>query len=152
MFGTLFTAIKQGRDALTVAVDHFAEEDFAKPFSRLLDADQPKYQAYLLLLALCAVVRVDLSKSLDSGQQSQQVYDFLSKCAVALKDKRQVFSRAFLLSYKELARMVARPEEESEKTIHRLSSRVRDAPFHDLYSNICMELKSYEALKEFERR
>jgi len=95
-------------------------------------------------------VRVDLSKRLDSNTQSQHIYDFLSRCEAAIREKPMVFSRAFLLSYKELARMAARPEEESEKTVHRLNSRVRDASFHDLYSNVCMELKSYDALKEFE--
>jgi hypothetical protein len=47
--------------------------------------------------------------------------------------------------------MTLRSEEDSDKTVQRLSSRVRDASFHDLYSNICMELKTYETLKEFDQ-
>ncbi len=151
LFTTLFTAIKQGREALAVAVKKFEHEDFAKPFSRLLDADQHKYQAYLLLLALCTSQRVDLSERADTEPRSQLIFDFLSHCAAALEDRPQEFSRAFLFSYKELARITARPEEDSDKTIQRLSTRVRDASFHDLYSNICMELKSYEAIREFDQ-
>ena len=153
LFTTLFTAIKQGREALAVAVRKFENEDFAKPFSRLLDADQHKYQAYLLLLALCTSQRVNLSErtETETGPRSQLIFDFLTRCAVALEDRPQEFSRAFLFSYKELARMTARSEEDSDKTIQRLSSRVRDASFHELYSNICMELKSYEAIREFDQ-
>jgi hypothetical protein len=148
LFTTLFTAIKQGRDALAVAVKKFENEDFAKPFSRLLDADQHKYQAYLLLLALCTSQRVDLSERTEPELRSQLIFDFLTRCAAALEGERHDFSRAFLFSYKELARITARSEEDSDKTIQRLSSRVRDASFHELYSNICMELKSYEAIME----
>jgi hypothetical protein len=151
LFNTLFAAIRQGREALAVAVKNFENEEFAKPFSRLLDADQPKYQAYLLLLALCASERIDLSERLDGEPRSRLIFDFLSTCTAALTDRPDQFSRAFLFSYKELARMAARSEEDSDKTIQRLNSRVRDASFHDLYSNICMELKSYEAIKEFEQ-
>ena len=151
LFTTLFIAIKQGREALAVAARNFEYEDFAKPFSRLLDADQHKYQAYLLLLALCSSQRVDLSEHSDTEERSQIIFDFLTRCAAALQGESQEFSRAFLFSYKELARMTARSEEDSDKTIQRLSSRVRDASFHELYSNICMELKSYEAIKEFEQ-
>jgi len=151
LFHALFAAIKRGRGALTVAIKNFEHEDFAKPFSRLLDADQPKYQAYLLLLALCTSERIDLSERIDAEPRSQLIFDFLSTCTDALAERPQQFSRAFLFSYKELARMAARSEEDSDKTIQRLNSRVRDASFHDLYSNICMELKSYEAIKEFEQ-
>jgi hypothetical protein len=150
LFTTLFTAIKQGREALVVSAKSFENEDFAKPFSRLLDADQHKYQAYLLLLALCTSQRVDLSERADVDSRSRLIFDFLSRCSAALEDKPQEFSRAYLFSYKELARITARPEEDSDKIIQRLSSRVRDAPFHDLYSNICMELKSYETMREFD--
>jgi hypothetical protein len=151
LFTTLFTAIKQGREALAVAVSKFENEDFAKPFSRLLDADQHKYQAYLLLLALCTSQRVDLSEITNTESRSRLIFDFLTRCAAALEERPNEFSRAFLFSYKELARITARSEEGSDKTIQRLSSRVRDASFHELYSNICMELKSYEAIKEFDQ-
>ena len=151
LFTTLFSAIKHGRDALTIATKKFANEDFARPFSRLLDADQPKYQAYLLLLALCTSQRVDLSERTEAEQRSQLISEFLSRCATALKDRPNEFSGAFLISYKELARITARPEEDSDKIVQRLSSRVRDAPFHDLYTNICMELKVAEAMKEIEQ-
>lgn len=150
LFTTLFIAIKQGREALTVAVRNFENEDFAKPFSRLLDADQSKYQAYLLLLALCTSQRIDLSERTETELRSSLIADFLHRSKNALEEQPQEFSRAFLFSYKELARMVARSEEDSEKTVQRLNSRVRDASFHDLYANICMELKSYEAIKEFD--
>jgi AIPR protein len=151
LFTTLFTAIKQGREALAVAVKKFENEDFAKPFSRLLDADQHKYQAYLLLLALCTSQRVELSERTDIEVRSQLIFDFLTRCTVSLEEEPHQFSRAFLFSYKELARITARSEEDTDKTIQRLSSRVRDASFHELYSNICMELKSYEAIKELDQ-
>jgi hypothetical protein len=151
LFTVLFMAIKQGREALSVAAKNFENEDFAKPFSRLLDADQPKYQAYLLLLALCTSERVDLSERGEAEARSGIIADFLHRSMSVLRDGPQEFSRAFLFSYKELARMVARSEEDSDKTVQRLTSRVRDASFHDLYSNICMELKSYEAIKEFDK-
>lgn len=151
LYLTLFAAIKQGRAALAVAAKKFENEDFAKPFSRLLDADQHKYQDYLLLLALCTSQRVDLSELTDTESRSRLIFDFLTRCAAALEERAHELSRAFLFSYKELARITARSEEGSDKTIQRLSSRVRDASFHELYSNICMELKSYEAIREFDQ-
>jgi len=150
LFTTLFAAIKTGREALAVAIKHFEHEEFAKPFSRMLDADQHKYQAYLLLLALCTIQRIDLSETVDAMSRSRIVFDFLSSSAATLSNDPQGFSKAFMLSYKELARIAARSAEDSDKTIQRLNSRVRDASFRDLYSNICMELKSYEAIKEIE--
>ena len=151
LFTTLFLAIKQGRTALTIAAKKFENEDFAKPFSRLLDADQSKYQAYLLLLALCTSERVDLSEKAEAEPRSSLLAEFLTQSIDLLQERPRDFKRAFLFSYKELARTVARAEEDSEKTLQRLTSRVRDASFHELYSNICMELKSYEAIKEFDQ-
>ena len=150
LFTTLFVAIQQGRAALTTAAKKFENEDFAKPFSRLLDADQSKYQAYLLLLALCTSERVDLSEKAEAEPRSGLIAGFLAQSIELLQDRPRDFKRAFLFSYKELARTVARAEEDSEKTLQRLTSRVRVFLFDELYSNICMELKSYEAIKEFD--
>ena len=150
LFSMLFVAIKQSRVALAVAIKNFENEEFAKPFSLLLDAEQPKYQAYLLLLALCTSQRIDLSERPEIETRAALISSFIDQCTKALEENPQDFSRAFLFSYKELARIVARSAEDSDKIVQRLTSRVRDASFHDLYSNICMELKLNEAVKEFD--
>jgi len=148
LFGTLFAVIKHGREALKVAVQHFGREDYATPFSRLLDAEQPKYQAYLLLLALCANQRIDLSESADAETRSRIIYDFLSRSAMVLNESPRDFLSAYLVSYNELVRTGARAEESADKTLQRLSGRIRHSSFHELYLNICMHLQTHAAMKD----
>ncbi|MEO3854618.1 AIPR family protein [Acrocarpospora sp. B8E8] len=151
LYSVVFAAIKSGRVALDVAIKQFSSEDYAKPFSRLLDADRYKYQAYLLLLALCATLRIDLSEAAEGAARARNINAFLVNADNALVEQPKVFSRAFLFAYKELARMVARSAEEAGKTQQRLANRVKDAPFRDLYTNLCMELDSYEAAREIDQ-
>ncbi|MFI6534753.1 AIPR family protein [Nonomuraea sp. NPDC050547] len=151
LYSVLFTAIRSGRVALDRAIKQFASEDYAKPFSRLLDADRYKYQAYLLLLALCATLRIDLSEPSEGTARARRIREFLDKADQTLTDQPKRFSRAYLFAYKELARMVARSAEEAERTQQRLSGRVKDAPFRDLYTNLCMELDSYDVAREIDQ-
>lgn len=151
LYSTLFTTIKHGRIALEAAVKQFEKEEYAKPFSRLLLQDRHKYQAYLLLLALCGTLRCDLSEPSGGPTRSAMILGFLHDAARALNDRPHDFARAFLFSYKELARVVARSDEDAERTQQRLFGRVQNAPFRDLYVSLCMELDAYQAVRQFDQ-
>lgn len=147
LYSTLFSAIKHGRVALDAATRQFEKEPYAKRFTRILATDRHKYQAYLLILALCGALRIDLSQPSTGVQRAKFIDQFLTAAREMLRTSPAEFSRAFVFAFKELARVVARSDEDVERTQQYLFSRVKDTPFRDVYESLCLELDSYQVVR-----
>ena len=150
LYSTLFSAIKFGRAALEAATKQFEQEEYAKRYSRILGTDRHKYQAYLLILALCGTLRIDLSVPSSGPDRAKFIHGFLTSANEMLRKSPGDFHMAFVYAFKELARVVARSDEDVERTRQYLFSRVKDTPFKDVYESLCMELDTYQVVRQLD--
>ena len=150
LYSTLFSVIKYGRVALEAATEQFGKEDYAKRYFRILGTDRHKYQAYLLILALCGTLRTDLSVPSSGSDRAKFIYSFLSNANEMLRRSSGDFHRAFVYAFKEVSRVVARSDEDVERTRQYLFSRVKDTPFRDVYESLCIELDAYQVVRQFD--
>ncbi|KNX38934.1 hypothetical protein VV01_20255 [Luteipulveratus halotolerans] len=149
LFATIFDAVEAGRNANEEAKDAYKDEAYVSLYQRLLDSTKHKYSAYLILLAAAGALKFDLSqRESDPETEAARIDGFLSDLGSLLRERKNEFTEAYLIAFKVYAASTDRSQEGDEKTAQRLSVRLQESSFSNLFRQIRMELDALSHILE----
>jgi hypothetical protein len=143
VFAVLLLLLKESRAALVLCQSTYSGVEYAPLLRRFYTDDKPRYRVYFAILALCALLREDLSeRSTDTGVELERTNRFLASSRKELENNPSAYHDAFLLTFQAIADTVLeipanKPESEIAQSMF---SKISTTAFSSLYRKILMRI------------
>ena len=139
MMDCMFQLTLQTRKVVTEAKDIFGSEEAFGPFMRIFEQEKPQYRMFLSIVAISALVGVDVSERLAPGKELDRMRFFLQKARSVLQSDPNKFRMAYLKAVSALAIGGREGSEDDAKVRQRLSGYVGRV-FRQLYLSLSGQL------------
>ena len=139
MMDCMFQLTLQTRKVVSEAKGIFGSEDAFGPFMRIFEQEKPQYRMFLSIVAICALIGVDVSERLVPGKELDRMRSFLQNARTVLQSEPGKFRTAYLKAVSALATGAREGPEDDAKVRQRLSGYVGRA-FRQLYLSLTAQL------------
>lgn len=139
MMDCMFQLTLQTRKIVTEAKSIFGSEEAFGPFMRIFEQEKPQYRMFLSIVAISALVGIDVSERLVPGKELNRMRSFLQKAQALLQSEPNRFRTAYLKAVSALATGAREGPEDDAKVRQRLSGYVGRA-YRQLYLSLTAQL------------
>ena len=139
MMDCMFQLTLQTRKVVTEAKDFFGLEEAFGPFMRVFEQEKPQYRMFLSIVAISALVGIDVSDRLVPGKELDRMRSFLQKARDLLQSEPNSFRTTYLKALSSLATGAREGIEDDAKVRQRLSGYVGRA-FRQLYLSLTAQM------------
>ncbi len=139
MMDCMFQLTLQTREVVTEAKTIFGSEDAFGPFMRIFEQEKPQYRMFLSIVAISALIGIDVSERLAPGKELDRMRSFLQTARAILQSDPHRFRTAYLKAVSALATGAREGPEDDAKVRQRLSGYVGRA-FRQLYLSLTAQL------------
>ena len=139
MMDCMFQLTLQTREIITEAKDLFSSQEAFGPFMRIFEQEKPQYRMFLSIVAISALVGIDVSERLPPGKELGRMRCFLTKVRALLQSDPNSFRTAYLKAVSALATGARDGPDDDAKVRQRLSVYVGRA-FRQLYLSLTAQL------------
>ncbi len=143
VFSVLLLILKHSRSALDYCQQHFDSEEYASVFQRFFKPDKPVYRAYLVVAAVCASARDDISvRSAVTEEETGRMRTFLGKCRDILENRPQEFLKTYAYSFAVIADSLldvagGKDTGDIQQTMHQ---KVKNMAFDGVYRRVLLRV------------
>jgi hypothetical protein len=142
LFNTLFRTVVATRRATAKCEELFRGEDYAEPFLRVFHERKPQYRMFLAIVALAAMLRIDVSARLDDGEKElERMLDFFCRALDLLETNERDFIRAYVKAFNAFAQEARSSSGDDSKIKQYLSSLLKRG-FRTTYLSVAMSIDS----------
>jgi hypothetical protein len=139
MMDCMFQLTLQTRKIVAEAKEIFGSEEAFGPFMRIFEQEKPQYRMFLSILAISALVGIDVSERLPPGKELGRMRSFLTKAQTLLQSEPSRFRAVYLKAVSALATGAREGTEDDAKVRQRLAGYVGRA-FRQLYLSLTAQL------------
>ena len=147
MMDCMFQLTLQTRKVVQEAKKIFSSEEAFGPFMRITEQEKPQYRMFLAIVAVCALVGVDVSDRQPPGKELDRMRSFMQHARNLLQAEPNRFRAAYLKAVSALATGAREGPEDDAKVRQRLSTYVGRA-FRQLYLTLTAQLVVDRAIDE----
>jgi len=157
VFDALFTLQSLGTEAAAEAEQRFTNEAYAPLFQRLYKAERPAYRVYVCILALCALLKIDITASASDNKKQKEKDELdirrqiIDQVRGIVHDERTRYLRYYrhaLKSWMNLHLSATVGSDSKDYTLQQMYERSRRASFSQLYRSTMLAADDDDELKK----
>lgn len=147
---TLFLLAVTTNDVMKSLSDRLSSREHIRPFVRVFNEQKTSYRSYFGILALCGLLRIDLSeRAEDDHSEVDRLSRYIREARRLIETEKGLYARALVFSIEVFSSDARTSEEDDVKISQHLSSLLRKG-FTTKFKDLVVRLELQETLNSFQ--